>query len=117
VVAGVERIIRRAAEVALVNFITRRLIRSLPEHIPSRLVQQGRVVWGAARLVALQRMVVILSSDPSIVMVVAAEEPLEVWIMEDRGGRVAARHVADPVARPSRLPPVLEMPEEILEAV
>jgi hypothetical protein len=62
-------------------------------------------------------MVVILSSDPSIVMVVAAEEPLEVWIMEDRGGRVAARHVADPVARQSKPPPGLEILEEILEAV
>jgi hypothetical protein len=62
-------------------------------------------------------MVVILSSDPSIVMVVAAEEPLEVWIMEDRGGRVVAPRVADPVARPSKQPAVLEILEEILEEV
>ena len=38
-------------------------------------------------------------------------------IMEDQGGRVAVLHVLRPVARPSKLPPGLEMREVILLAV
>ena len=50
-------------------------------------------------------------------MAVAVEEPLGVWIMEGREGRVAVLHVVRPVARPSKLPPGLEMREEILQEV
>jgi hypothetical protein len=62
-------------------------------------------------------MAVILFSDPSIVMAVAVEEPLEVWIMELQGARVVVLHVLRPVVRRSKPPPGLEILEEILQEV
>jgi hypothetical protein len=62
-------------------------------------------------------MAVTLFSEKSIVMVVAVEDPVVASITEGREGRVAELHVAHPVARPSKLPQVLEILEEILEEV
>ena len=50
-------------------------------------------------------------------MAVAAEEPLEVWIMELQGARVVVLHVLRPVVRRSKPPPGLEILEEILQEV
>jgi hypothetical protein len=99
-VEGVEQVIRRAAAAALVSYITMHHIQSLQEHIPSQWVQEGRVAWGAVQAAELQLMAAILFLDPSTVMEVVVEDPLGVWIMEVRGGRVAALHVVRPVARP-----------------
>jgi hypothetical protein len=63
-VAGVEPAIRLVVVVVLVNFITTHPIRLLQEHIPSRWVPRGPVAWGAAQLVELQLMAVILFSEP-----------------------------------------------------
>jgi hypothetical protein len=117
VVADVERIIRLVEVVALVNFITTHPIQSLQEHILSLWVPQGSVAWGAAPLAGPQRMAVILFLDPSTVMAEGVEDPLEVWIMEGRGARVVVLHVLRPVVRRSKLPPDLEMLEEILQEV
>jgi hypothetical protein len=63
-------------------------------------------------------MAVILFSEPSTVMVVAEADPAAaVWTMEVPGDLAAVLHVARPVARRSKLPPVLEMPEAILQEV
>jgi hypothetical protein len=62
-------------------------------------------------------MEVILFSEQSIVMVVAAEEPLAVSIMAGQEDLAAVLHVVDLGELPSKLPAVLEILEEILEEV
>jgi hypothetical protein len=63
-------------------------------------------------------MAVILFSEQSIVMAVAVEEPLVVVsIMAGQEDRAAVLHVVDLGERPSKLPQVLEILEEILQEV
>jgi hypothetical protein len=62
-------------------------------------------------------MEVILFSEQSIVMVVAAEEPLAVSIMAGQEDLAAVLHALELVVRPSKLPQVLEILEEILQEV
>jgi hypothetical protein len=62
-------------------------------------------------------MAMTLFLELSIVMVVVMVEPMVDAITEGREGRVAELHVPHPVARPSKLPQVLEILEEILQEV
>jgi hypothetical protein len=63
-------------------------------------------------------MAVTLFLELSIVMVAAVEEPLAAdSIMAGQEDLAAVLHVVDLVVRPSKLPAVLEILEEILEEV
>jgi hypothetical protein len=62
-------------------------------------------------------MAVTLFLEQSIVMAVVVEDPMVASIMAGQEGRVAELHVAHPVARPSKLPQVLEILAEILQEV
>ena len=62
-------------------------------------------------------MAVTLFLELSIVMVVAVEDPVVASITAGREGRVAVLHVMELVVRPSKLPQVLEILEEILQEV
>ena len=75
------------------------------------------MAWEVAAVAEVRQVVVILFSEPSIVTAADTVERTAVKILELREDLVEVLHAVQAVVRPSKLPPGLEISEEILQEV